>query len=257
MFGILKTENRKEGLINCLRYFFNKPEPELKKITVKNGAPFFLLKVIKDKNGEVDYEEICKILGRCAKRLVVSCDEDVKETDCIGLFKPDILPDLILFNSGVRLAGAYVKDKGDNKLTVGIIDLNAALKERMIPLVQLFNNIKVITQKPQNYEPVCEKILDEWGLPVLITDSESSISDCDFIFSPFKSENSVLSNCIAIRNRENGSLTKFAGEGITLPREYSELIPENVDALIFASALFELCGVTALSNLCFDKMKRI
>lgn len=257
MFGILKIEDRKKGFINSLRYALNKPEPMLQKITVKNGAPFFVLTVTKNKSGGVDYQEIYKILGRCAKRIVVSRDTDIDETDSIGLFRPEILPHLMLFNSGIKLAGNYVKAQSGNKLTAVVIDKNGVLNERIIPLVKLFNNIKIVTAKPQNYESVSEKILDEWGLPLLITDNEASASVCDFILSPFKSENAVLSDCIAVKNQESGSLTRFTGEGVTLPAEYSELIPENVDPLIFSSALFELCGVTSLSTLCFDTMKKI
>lgn len=257
MFGVLKIEERKTGLINRIKYIFNKPQPLLEKVTVKNGAPFFAVTIFENTDGTIDYNEIYRILGRCAKRLVISRDTDFTETRDVGLFRPSLLPYLLLFNSGVKLSKKYTEEQQTNKLTLGIIDLDGILKERIIPLVQIFANIKIITDNPLNFEPVCDKILSEWGLPIIITDNENGVADCDFILSPFIIPNSVFSNCCAIRNSENGALTRFSGEGVTLPPEYSQLIPENTDPLIFASALFELCGVNSLSDMSFDKMKKI
>lgn len=257
MFGVLKIEKRKKGFVNSLKYILNKPSPSLQKITVKNGAPFFILTLTELKDGEIDCEEVYRILGRCAKRLVIGRDTEIPETDYVGVFKPTLLPYLMLFNSAVKLSASFVGESHTGKLTACVIDENGILKERIIPLISLFDNIKIITDKPRCYDDVSEKILDEWGLPILITDNYDSAADCDFIFSPFKVKNAALSNCAAIRNHDSGALTRFWGEGITLPPDYSSFIPENVDPIIFASALYELCGVNALASLCFDKMKKI
>lgn len=253
MFAVLRLKAREKGLKSRIRYLFSEPAPVLERIKPDGCAPFFILTAVKDKNGEVNSHEICRLLGRCAARLLVEHDVILPENEHIALFVPEVFPALMLFNSAVRLISNY--DVPPEKRTVAVVDPAGILKERIVPLVTQAAVLKIVTQHPQNYADTAENVLDEWGLPLIVSENYGISVDCDVIIAPFQAQAYPLGEAVLLRNKNTGRLTKFKGEGVTLPPETAAVMPENVDPMLFVSALFELCCATSLSGMCFDKMK--
>ncbi|MEG2396468.1 MAG: hypothetical protein RSB11_05465 [Oscillospiraceae bacterium] len=250
MFTILKILPREKGIKTFINSFLKKDEPILTRIAVNGGAPFFIVEVINGKNG-LDFPRVASILGIGAKCIILENNVKMPNNKYLKEFEPKKLSNIMLFNSGKQLISKC--EKPECERICAVIDPSAELVSRISQLVPMTSILKIITNSPGKYEKAAADILEDFGLPIIITQSEKMLDDCDFIISPFKNENNIYSECITIKYKKQQSI-RVKGEGITLPNEYREIMPPNIDEFKFAAALYELSCVKKIGELSYDRI---
>ena len=250
MFGVIKIERIGGGFFKRLHYRLFPPEPVIERISVLGSAPFFTLTLVCDENEEVDTGEIYSLLGRCAGRVIV-CGGTITEDEKVKNFEPRILPSVMLFNSAVD----YIKKCSlpPEKTSVAVMDFNGFQKDKLSLLVPLASNLKVITGNPEEFSPVRRRLYDDWGLAMTVTENVNEAGGCTFVIAPRTDKSNPDGGCLLYRNEYSGSTVCLSGSGVTLPDDITKVLPP-CNSLLFASALYELCGATRLSELCFDRL---
>ena len=200
-----------------------------------------------------EHLEICSLLGRCAGRVIV-CGGTITEDEKVKNFEPRILPSVMLFNSAVD----YIKKCSlpPEKTSVAVMDFNGFQKDKLSLLVPLASNLKVITGNPEEFSPVRRRLYDDWGLAMTVTENVNEAGGCTFVIAPRTDKSNPDGGCLLYRNEYSGSTVCLSGSGVTLPDDITKVLPP-CNSLLFASALYELCGATRLSELCFDRLADI
>lgn len=252
MFAVLTVKEREKDFLTRFSYLFHEPQPVLERVNVLGSAPFFVLTVVRDKKGKVDPDEVCRLLGRCASRLLLSEGTSLPSHPRIAAFRPELLPAILLFNSALRL----LEKSGlpPEKLSVVLFDENAVFADKAEKLVRRASVIRVCTTRPEAYEETRRSLLRDWGLPLVVSENAGSCTDCDFAISPFGDGGDALSGFIALRRKGEEGFVRVRGEGLSLPAGFESVRPDGVGPLLFASALYELCGAALLGDLRYDRL---
>jgi len=250
MFAVLKIKPEEKGLGTRLRHFFSPPVPLFERVNVRNAAPFYRLEIYEKQCGQ-GYGEVIKMLGSCAKAVIPTDGTDISGTNGLKIFKPTLLPNIMTVNS----AEAYLEKRKYDRtaFTLGFKDRKGAFSQYLEKFVDFAGEIRVFTKNEFAYKNVCEKIYDSYGLSVVVSLNEHSLDRCDMIISPANEFDRYFNNCVLVRCGEN-EYSILKGDGITLPKYAEELLPDGVDALVFASALYEACALKALGSLKYGKM---
>jgi subtilase family serine protease len=107
--------------------------------------------------------------------------------------------------------------------------------------VPYFQRITVTTENKEKYEKVCDYILQNTGLCVLVqSEIQNSTVKID-------TERNVMTI-----NTKKCIYNVSDGEDFKVPEIYENLYDNSVDKLLFYSALYEFCGVFELADLCFE-----
>ncbi len=227
------------------RRLFTKPlQPFVEKVAVRGGAFFYKVTVFTDKNGCVDLSFLPGTVGIAAQR-IVPCGAEITELPApLRFFTPKIFPTVLFMNT----VCAFLEKFQDrfSACTVGISDEGAFLRGMMRSLVPLVKEIRIFCRTPAAYADLQSQLLETHGISLVVCDSQAVLRDCDILLRPFeKTADGAVGTLTVHQNRKS----VLAGEGVTLAKEYGERMPQNTNALLYASALYECCNVTQLQNL--------
>ncbi len=250
MFAVLKIIPKEKGMGVRLKHFFSPPEPVFERVNVKGAAPFYRLEIY-EKQCKDGYGEVIKMLGSCSKAVIQTFGTDVSPVNGIKIFRPTLLPNIMTVNSAEDFLRHRKYDK--TAFTLGIKDRKGAFSQYLEKFVNLAGEVRVFTKNEFAYKSVCDKIYDLYGLSVVICLNERNLGSCDMIISPGNEFDRYFNNCVLVRCGES-EYNILKGEGITLPKYIAELLPDGVDSLVFASALYEACALKTLGTLKYDKM---
>lgn len=252
MFAVLKILENEKGFLAKLKFRFNPPEPKLLRVNVAGGAPFYYLEIYENQCGE-NYNEIVYALGRCSEYLVLCGNYTLPENKLLGVYRPAKLPQLLLMNSAVSFLDKLKYDK--TEFGIGIVDMRGDYTAFVEDFVNRAASVRVVTECPERYEPVREKLFDEWGFSLVVSESYSLIKDCDLTVSPETNTQRLYNRSIVYFDREKKLRNVYKAGQFSIPEEYKKIMPEGVDPLIFASALYELCGVKPIRELKYSNLK--
>ena len=236
MFCLLKISERRDNLKEKIFGRFIRDTYELKTIPVFKGAPFYKLEVTIGKKG-VDWQQVTYFVGKCANRLLLDESINIDDIEDVGRYKNKVLYEKMMKNTFVRIL------KQQNKIfdSLCIIDKRGASTDFLLDLVPHFEKITVTTDQKSKYEKICDYILENTGLCVLLqSEIENSSVKID-------TERNIMTI-----NKENNIYNISDGEDFKVPEIYENLYDNTVDKLLFYSALYEFCGVFELADLCFE-----
>ncbi len=226
------------------RLFYTPPQPTVEKVAVRGGAFFYKTTVVADKNDCADLSFLPSMIGIAAQR-IVPCGEEFAELPTpLQFFTPKIFPTVLFMNTAYAFLEKYQDTY--SACTVGIWDEDARCREMLQSLVPLVKTIRVFCRTPALYADLQSDLLESHGLSLVVCDSQAVLRDCGIVLHPFEKTADGAVGTLTVR--QSGKAT-LAGEGITLPQEFKERMPQNTNALLYASALYECCNVTQLQNL--------
>ena len=236
MFCLLKISERKGNLKEKIFGRFIRDTYELKTIPVFKGAPFYKLEVTVGKRG-VDWQQVTYFVGKCANRLLLDDSINIDDVKDIGRYKNKVLYEKMMKNSFVRIL------KQQNKIfeSLCIIDKRGVSTDFLLDLVPYFEKITITTDQKQKYKKICDYILENTGLCVLLQ------SEIENAAVKIDSERNIMTI-----TSKNGLFNICDGENFKVPEIYENLYDNTVDKLLFYSALYEFCGVFELADLCFE-----
>lgn len=248
MFVVLQTEEHAKGFLQRLREHISPDEPVLTKIAVRNGAPFFILTVKKKKHG-VQWEDVAYAAGRCAPRIVAAENLEFPENGTIRRFVPEHLPFVMLFSTALEV----IKKSGipPSDVSIGVVDRRGILIHVIGKAAACACVVKVVTDRAERYEKASEKLMDECGASLIYDSEEEQLRGCNVIICNDRIE--ARNGDAAVFSVSDSGIMQDSDRSFTagsaeLPKEYASILPDGIDPMVFASALYELCGVRRLEH---------
>lgn len=236
MFCLLKINERRDSLKEKLFGKFIRDTYELKTIPVFKGAPFYKLEIVTGKRG-VDWSQIVYFVGKCSNRLLLDEKINIDNVLNVGRYDKKCLYEKLMKNTFVKI----IKQQNEMFDSLCIIDKAGQSTDLLLKMVPYFQKITVATDNRDKYEKVCDYILENTGLCVLVqSECENETVKID-----------AFRNIMTI-NTKNYIYNLSDGDDFNVPEIYEKLYDNSVDKLLFYSALYEFCGVFQLADLCFE-----
>lgn len=232
------------------RLFYRQPDPVVTCVPLRGGAFFYKADFFTDKHGETDVSVLPNLVGGCAQRLLLS-ETEIQLQPPLQKFMPVLYPEILFLNTALHFLRG--QPEPPNIRILGFVDPTARLQEKIVPFVRLAKTVKIYTDFPNRYDTLTKEILEEWGLSVIVSSYAETLKECNVVLAPF-CENSLGTHGVLCGGREQ---ICYAGEQFLLPQEEEARRPKDTDAVLFASALYELCNVKGLENLRYARLKPI
>lgn len=238
MFATVEICKGEKTLKGKIREFFGKARMYSEKVELEDGEYFYILKVPARK-GKIPYDRLRNITFSIGEGLIFSEGTEIDEA-LVRVYKPRYFPKLMLFNSAVSMLKASVFDPA--KTTLTLVDERGELASELHRLVPFASEIRVVTARSGRYEPVAEKLMDDYGLSLFIGDrfekasAESTVIityDCQWV--PLSCKSLIFT----VKPRFLPFARILVGQGVKGADGYAELCPEGIDKLTFVSALYE------------------
>lgn len=247
MFTILKVIPYTRPRFFWQGWFQKTPAPELQRVDVRGGAFFYIAQLYADKNGSVDFNALLP-LGGSRQRLLPCGQVLQKLPEPFRWFKPTVLPGLLFMNTALR----FLKTTSflHPLQTIGIADENAVLCKSALPFASYAKEVRVYTAHPERYAQTSEEMLEAYGLPLVLSNTPKTVEACEVQLWPFQANAHMSPGRFVLHH---GISATLAGTTLTLPSEQAHRCPPDTDALLFASALYELCNDASLGTLCYDR----
>lgn len=249
MFVILRIYNTNEIKINRQQRKIINNSCVCSHSTEK-GLPFFTLDVLETKKG-IDWQSVSEKCGRYASRIVAP--RSISLPDGKGLYRftaRSAIPMLLLNTACRELSRA---DLPADKISITVTDRNSLLYSQIHRLLPFASQIRVITSKPEKYASACIKAMEENGATIMLRSSYDAVENvdivicCDGIISP-----SMQNSIIFTHSRKSCGKISFCASGLELLPTHKSIVPENIEPLDFAGALYELCGCFSYRSSCFS-----
>ena len=252
MFTTIDTISYPEGLLNKIKFRIFPPKIKAEIISVPDGADFLKLKV-PAKNDEINWKKVRKIAEKNAMNLVLPDWISIPYSPQLEKFKSDVLPRIITVNSAKKLletacSVGYIFD-------IGIIDYCGLCCDLLYDFPEYAANITIVTMKPEKFEAFKSEAMKNFGIAVRLTDDITKAFDLPVIIIPTPLSTATafsrFSAIIAVDGKNIFSSRVLCANKINLPEKYKALLPKGVSPLYFASALYEISGVSSL-NSCYS-----
>jgi uncharacterized protein GlcG (DUF336 family) len=170
-------------------------------------------------------------------------------------FVPRRLPLLLCLRAATQ-ALRRCKTKAQD-LSVAVADRKGVLTRSLEPLVMLAGSLRVFTPDIAQYRATAAGLQERYGATLLLGDSPACLANSSVV---------IADDLTLFTGRERGLIftqdrrTDLPGCRIACGRLPSlrpateALRPEGIDPLLFAAALYELCGAGELEQQGFEQM---
>lgn len=222
---------------------FRKPEIKSQRITLPSGGVFFIVSTHLYR-GKILWKHLERCLGVLGKCLILPEGITIPEGVNLREFSSDIFPRLLLMNSAVDYISKHKGKFCGESLT--IYDGQGIYTGYIEKLSAFFRSIKIVTSFSREYEKISQKLMDSYGFSLLVTEKRFCQNGTVISYEgdvPLYFKGTLFTS----EKKQLLSGASFYGTEISLPQQYSELCPDNIDKLIFASALYEKSGAEELS----------
>ncbi len=241
MFAILQITESERKLHNI----FRKAQIESERINLPNGRAFFIVR-LKKRRKNIPWKKLEKCLGILRHCVLLSENITVPDGINITVFTPDILPQLILINSATDYIINHKSEFITKNLT--IYDKDGIYPNCIEKLISCFSFVKVITPVAEKYDHISRTLLENYGFSLIVSSDEKW--DTDIVISPKCNVPVYFSGKLFTNQKKYLMHTEiFSGSNIELPDEYENICPANISRILFASALYEKCGVEEIGEL--------
>lgn len=216
------------------------------------GLPFFTLDVLEGKKG-IDWQSVSAKCGRYSSRIIAPRTVSLPDIRNLNRFVPRSTVPLLIFNTALEeISKAKLPP---DRISITLTDRNAIMASKICRLLPYASLVRVITSRPERYASACIKAMEDFGATLLLRPSYEPVSNSDIVICCDGVITSAMQNAAVFTdNRRNGGKIRFCGSGLELLPVHKEIIPENIDPVDFAGALFELCGCFSYCNSSFSEI---
>lgn len=253
MFATVEFYEREDTFKAKLKSFFSPPKIITEKVPLPENEYFYKMKVPLHK-GEIPYDKLKRISSGVCDGLIFPKGFRCEETEGIKVYSSRYFKETVLFNTAVSLIKESIFEPTQTVIT--LVDKKGVLASEVSRIVPFACEIRVVTDNMRAYEFAHRRIMNEYGLSLLVSDKLSSISkegiviSYDSSFIPLYFKGLVLT----AQKRFLPFARVLMGEGISADEKYTALCPEGVDMEIFLSALCEVCFVKELRKTEYEKL---
>ena len=245
--------------------------PALARVEPPGGAPFFRLEAARRKSAtrgerreELPWDEIERAAGRLRTRMLFpegiappppppprSAAQAQMEPG-LRAFAPRRLPLLLCLRTAQQVLQASRAPA--RQLRVTVVDAKGALTRQLEPLVSLAGSLRVFTPEPQLYRAAAEQLQRRYGVTLILSSSPGCFAQSHVVVADdlrlFTGRETGLIFTPDTETNLFGSRAVRCGAPV-LPEAQDRLRPPGIDPLLFACALYELCGVKEMERLRF------
>ncbi len=253
MFATVEFYSPDESFRARLKRFFRPPEIITEKVSVPENEYFYKIRVPLNK-GRVPYDKLRRISAGVCNGLIFPESFRCEEPEGIKIYSSRYFSETVLFNTAVSLIKESVF--APNETLITLVDKKGVLATEVSRIVPYAGEIRVVTDNTRAYEFASRRIIDEYGLSLLVSDKLSSIPGEGIVISLDSSYIPLYFKGLLItaQRRYLPFARVLAGEGIRADEKYIALCPEGTDTEAFLSALCELCFVRELRKTEYEKL---
>ncbi len=255
MFATVECKDSQGGARTFFRDLFALPEINFQRQSVPDGDAFYRV-VATEYRGQVPLEAITEKLYKLKGSVLFDVNIPTDESTRCLEFHPERLPSFLLFNSMTDYIASLSFSAVKSSLTV--FDTEGIYPQLIEKALSLFSVIEIYTKAPQNYTEVSARLLDTYGISLVVKDRFSGRAPSStVILSPGEAPFCNYFGGILFTLSDNAppSACVLKGEDIDLPPVYELLRPKGIDKMSFASALFEKCNVHKLGELSCRRLR--
>ena len=218
-----------------------------------NGLPFYTLDVLNDKGG-INWDSVCKKCGRYASRIVAPRCLCLPDSGILKRFLPSFSAAHFIFNTALETIKAMTVPP--DRFSVTVTDRTAAVSSKICSLLPYSSVVRVITANPERYSSACAEAFDRFGASLIIRSSYEPLRKPDVVICCDGCATSAMTGA-AVFSAKHGSFgaLRFCGSGMELSERYREIIPPDIEAVDFCSAVTELCGSSEYRNSSFSEIE--
>ena len=216
------------------------------------GLPFFTLDVLEGKKG-IDWQSVSSKCGRYASRIIAPRTVSLPDIRNLNRFVPRSTVPMLIFNTALEeISKAKLPP---DKISITLTDRNAIMASKICRFLPYASLVRVITSRPERYASACIKAMEEFGATLILRSAYEPVSGCDIVICCDGVITSSMQNAAVFTDsRKSGGKIRFCGSGLELLPVHREIVPENIEPIDFAGALFELCGCFSYCNSSFSEI---
>lgn len=250
MFTVVDLKTDKKTKAQRFFQYFKKAEVKINEIPVPFGKSFCISEA-EIHRGKIPWKEIEE--SSQSENFILPFE--LKENAPVKEFEPQILPQIMLFNSALDYMEKLNPPPTKTRFT--LVDHKGIFTERLTPVLKLASLITVITKEEKKYTVLSDRLFEAYGISLMIrSDYHETKRENSFLFD-YEGNGIPLSYKGTAFSKDKKHLLNgktLNPGGFDLPSEYEKLWQKNTDKLQFTSALYELCQVKELGNLRFNEL---
>lgn len=248
MFTCLELTPKSRGLFSETYEKMRPPRPEREYVQVKGGTPFLRLKV---KENHLSWAKISSALERNERRLLTGDEISVPPLVGLSRAEPAALGMTVMMKRACALLAAEGRPK---KLSLSVYDRDGVAVSLLETSVSAVRYVSVYTEKIREYFYAASKIMEQSGMSVKINEYESVSPPGEIIVADRFRPCMKKARLIFLPSDKVIAYNTVTGEGFTLGEEYENLKSGQTDDFLFASALYEYCGVRSFAQRDFEHL---
>ncbi|MDR0531225.1 MAG: hypothetical protein LBG83_04075 [Oscillospiraceae bacterium] len=253
-------------------------QPACIRVNPPGGAPFFRLEVYcrKGRGGapEIPWDAVERAAGRLRTRLLLPAGvclpappparsaAQAQLEPGLRAFSPKRLPLLL----SLRMAQQVLRASRvpAQQLRVTVVDTKGTLCHAIDALAPLAGSLRVYTPDAAQYKATAARLLRRWGATLILSDSPGCFAQSHVVVAD---DLRLFSGCERGLIFSPDTHTPLKARVVRcrapqLPEAYAGLCPPGIDPLLFACALYELCGIKEMERLqfghfAFDNVSRV
>jgi hypothetical protein len=242
-------------------------QPACIRVNPPGGAPFFRLEVYcrKGRGGapDVPWGAVERAAGRLRTRLLLPAGicppappparsaAQAQLEPGLRAFCPKRLPLLLCLRTAQQvLRASHIPAR---QLRATVVDAKGALCHDVDALVPLAGSLRVYTPDSAQYRAAAARLLSHYGATLVVSDSPACFAQSHVVIADSLRLFTGCERGLIFTPDTQTSLRARVVRCHTpqLPEAYAGLCPPGIDPLLFACALYELCGVKEMERLQF------
>ena len=249
MFATITTIQEPENFWGKLRYNLLPPPVKAEKIAVE-GSSGFLKLTVPIVRGKIYWNPVRQVAGDTLRHLVLPPAFELREQENLRRFHSDRFLRLLCMNSFFKLLSLLPRHRLLQECAV--IDIPAGAVGAVKALPRYCRTIKIITANEEKYTPFVRYCLEEYGTAVCLSEHISKAFDAPVVLCAQRMEipTAFSRNSLVFAPQAQNLYTSnlLVPEGANIPTRYLSLLPKGIAPLTFAAALYEVSGLSELSD---------
>jgi len=252
LFAVLQIKQSEQGILAVMKNHLLQPQTDVKRVNIAGAQPFFIVSTTQ-KSGQIPWNAIEYSLGRLSGRLLLPngvtppINSNVK-----SLETTDNLSAKMLLNTAIKVSKHSEIPKQKQRITV--VDRTGIYIDQIEDVIKSAAVVRVITDRIIQYEQLAKNIFYKWGASIILSTDLRFALQSDIIISPFEQITGTNSLVLSTNACRCATAKTVISPQITLPAEFSEFLPQNIDEHKFACALYDDCGLKKLAGSSFETM---
>lgn len=246
MFAVVRFAQEPKGLIKKFFWRFSKREVNAEKVSVAPGVFFFFLQCNFTQERE-DWDLIEDAAGAMKSRLIFP--EDIRVPEKFATIPLEKLKQRAFIKTALKIL------KNEKYESVTIDDRNGVFINDIENFINLAPLIRVITNNPERYDSVSERIMDKSGATLLLCDENADLGKTWLVTYSGGAWHGEGIKAITAADVCFGAAKLIRLSKLSFNEQYLSLVPEGIDCEKFLSALYEYSHADFLENTLFSVEK--